>query len=249
MAAKHSYRKRSRRPKTPAGSKVRASAAHYWRQWIRPILPVVLVAMTFRGAVADWNDVPTGSMKPTILEGDRIFVNKLAFGLRIPLTYTWIAQWGEPERGDVVVLHSPANDQRLVKRLIGQPGDVIQLRNNTLHVNGAAVTYSRADRETIERVRTFEDYRHLVATEQLDRHPHPVMLTPGLTAPRTFGKLTVPAGHYFVMGDNRDMSADSRMFGVVARERIVGRSGHVVISFDPENWHLPRMDRLWHRLP
>ena len=188
-------------------------------------------------------------MKPTIIEGDRIFVNKLAFGLRVPLTYTWIAQWGGPERGDIVVLHSPANDQRLVKRLIGLPGDVIELRKNVLYVNGQAVSYLRPDQETIDRVQTFTDYPHLVATEQLGDHLHPVMLTPTLVSPNTFGPITIPPDHYFVMGDNRDMSADSRVFGLVPRERIVGRSGRVVISFDPDNWYLPRIDRFWQKLP
>ena len=112
---------------------------YLWREWGRPILPVLFVGLMVRGAVADWNDVPSGSMMPTIVEGDRIFVNKLAYGLRIPLTTTWLYEWDGPQRGDVVVLLSPADGKRLVKRVIGQSGDVLELRNNHLRINGQPV--------------------------------------------------------------------------------------------------------------
>jgi signal peptidase I len=80
------------------------------------------VVTSFRSAIADWNIVPTGSMNPTIVEGDRIFVNKLAFGLRVPYTMQWVAQWSQPQRGDVIVFHSPADGERLVKRVVGCRG-------------------------------------------------------------------------------------------------------------------------------
>ncbi len=109
-----------------------------WRDWLRSVVFIVLAVTAFRSAVADWNDVPTGSMKPTILEGDRIVVNKLAYDLKIPYTRWQIAHWGDPARGDIVVLSSPADGKRLVKRVIGLPGDTIAMDRNRLVVNVSA---------------------------------------------------------------------------------------------------------------
>ena len=108
-----------------------------WQEWLRPLILVVAVMAPLRSAVADWNDVPTGSMKPTILEGDRVVVNKLAYDLKVPFTTWHLAQWDDPERGDIVVFWSPADGKRLVKRAVGIPGDKIELRDNMLVVNGA----------------------------------------------------------------------------------------------------------------
>src|SRR5664280_2814500 len=114
-----------------------------WNEWIKSLLIVLVVVGAFRSAVADWNDVPTGSMKPTILEGDRIMVNKLAYDLKVPFTRWRLARWGQPQRGDIVVLFSPADGQRLVKRVIGLPGDLLSLRNDRLFINGARSPMSR----------------------------------------------------------------------------------------------------------
>ena len=101
------------------------------------ILFVVLM-MVFRSAVADWNDVPTGSMKPTIIEGDRIFVNKMAYDVRLPFTTVSLAKLADPVRGDIVIFDSQASGKRLVKRVVGVPGDVVALQDNVLSVNGSA---------------------------------------------------------------------------------------------------------------
>src|SRR5215210_4682828 len=119
-------------------------SVRYLRQ-ARPFVFVVLIVLSFRSSIADWNDVPTGSMKPTILEGDRIFVNKLAYDLKVPFTTWHLAQWDNPRRGEVVVFYSPQDGVRLVKRVIGEPGDVIELRNNQLFVNGQAADYGSLD--------------------------------------------------------------------------------------------------------
>lgn len=109
----------------------------FWREWARPLLTVLLITCSIRSAIADWNDVPTGSMKPTILEGDRVFVNKLAYDLKIPFTTRHLAEWSDPRRGDIVVFFSPADGTRMVKRVIGLPGDRIELARNQLFVNGS----------------------------------------------------------------------------------------------------------------
>src|SRR5687767_15919450 len=115
------------------------------RRQVAPFAFVVLVLLSFRSSIADWNDVPTGSMKPNILEGDRIFVNKLAYDLKVPFTTWHIAEWDNPERGDVVIFYSPENGIRLVKRVMGVPGDVIELRRNQLFINGKAAEYEPLD--------------------------------------------------------------------------------------------------------
>jgi signal peptidase I len=106
-----------------------------WGEWVKPFLMVLIVVGSLRSAVADWNDVPTGSMRPTILEGERIFVNKLAYDLKVPFTRMRLAEWGAPERGDVVVLYSPADGKRLVKRVIGLPGDRLAIYNGNLYLS------------------------------------------------------------------------------------------------------------------
>src|SRR5215813_9061460 len=117
----------------------RARLLGWWKKEIRPLLILTLVIFSIRSSLADWNDVPTGSMKPTIVEGDRVFVNKLAYDLKVPFTTWHLAQWDNPHRGDVVVFYSPHDGQRLVKRVIGLPGDTIELRQNGLVINGQPV--------------------------------------------------------------------------------------------------------------
>src|SRR6516162_5299237 len=113
----------------------RARARIWWRKDIRPLLITALAMFAVRSSLADWNDVPTGSMKPTILEGDRVYVNKLAYDLKVPFTTMHLAQWSDPQRGDIVVFYSPYDGKRLVKRVIGLPGDTLELRNNSLVIN------------------------------------------------------------------------------------------------------------------
>src|SRR5437868_11123609 len=107
----------------------------------RSLVFVVLVVLSFRSSIADWNDVPSGSMKPTILEGDRVFVNKLAYDLKVPFTTWHLAEWSSPQRGEIVVFFSPKDGTRLVKRVVGLPGDVVELRENRLIINGTAMDY------------------------------------------------------------------------------------------------------------
>src|SRR5512146_1868347 len=107
---------------------LRSRACQYWRTQIRPLLIVALIVFSIRSSLADWNDVPSGSMRPTILEGDRVFVDNLAYDLKFPFTRWHIAEWSDPQRGDIVVFFSPHDGKRLVKRVVGLPGDVVELR-------------------------------------------------------------------------------------------------------------------------
>ncbi len=220
-----------------------------WRDWVRPILVVVVVLGTFRSAIADWNDVPTGSMKPTILEGDRIFVNKLAYDLKVPFTSHRVARWADPMRGDVVILFSPADGERLVKRVIGVPGDEIVMRGNRLSINGEPATYEPLDLDTIEQIVPGERTKHRYAAETLGTRRHPVMTTPPSRAKHSFGPVTLGDDEYFVMGDNRDNSRDSRYFGTADRGQIVGRVQRIVLSVDRDHYYLPRWDRFLRDVP
>src|ERR1041385_9412466 len=113
-------------------SALRSRARLWWVKEIRPLLILAVVLFAIRSSLADWNDVPTGSMKPTILEGDRVYVNKLAYDLKVPFTTLHIVEWSNPQRGDIVVFYSPYDGQRLLQRVIGLPGDSIELRNDVL---------------------------------------------------------------------------------------------------------------------
>jgi signal peptidase I len=215
-----------------------------WGEWLRSIVFIILAVTAFRSAVADWNDVPTGSMKPTILEGDRIVVNKLAYDLKFPYTRWQLARWGDPERGDIVVLTSPADGKRLVKRVIGLPGDSIAMVRNRLVVNGEPVSYSPLGPELAAHFEP-QGSDKVVAAESLGGTTHAMMITRGARSLRSFAPIQVPAGEYFLMGDNRDESFDSRHFGLVDRDEIVGRALAVAGSVDPDRYFWPRWDRFF----
>jgi signal peptidase I len=204
--------------------------------------------LAIRSSLADWSDVPTGSMKPTILEGDRVYVNKLAYDLKLPFTTRHLAEWSNPKHGDIVVFFSPHDGKRLVKRVVGLPGDTVELRNNTLILNGQAVQYKPIAQELLRDVSPVDLGSQLFAAEQLGDHPHAVAAIPALRAVRNFGPCVVPEGHYFMMGDNRDNSFDSRFYGAVERKRIVGRATAVALSFDRNNYWVPRWDRFFRSL-
>jgi len=223
----------------------RSRARHWWRKEIRPLLFLALVLFSLRSSLADWNDVPTGSMRPTILEGDRVFINKLAYDLKVPFTTRHIAEWSNPQRGDIVVFFSPHDGKRLVKRVVGLPGDAIELRNNTLVINGSAVEYQPIAEELIRDLAPADRAGRVFASEQLPGQTHAVAGYPAAPAIRSFAPVRVPEGQYFMMGDNRDDSFDSRYWGAVDRKQIVGRATAVVMSLDKKNYWLPRWQRFF----
>jgi signal peptidase I len=159
-----------------------------------------------------------------------------------------IAEWSNPQRGDIVVFFSPKDGTRLVKRVIGLPGDTIELRNEQLIINGQSVDYAPLNSGVVEQLSAVDRERSVFATEKLPARPHAVMAIKGIPAMRTFGPVQVSEGHYFMMGDNRDDSFDSRYFGQVARDQIMGRATAVVLSINKQNYRLPRRNRTFSSL-
>lgn len=216
-----------------------------WKEWRVTIFFIVFVIIPAKSSVADWNWVPTGSMNPTILEGDLIYVDKIAYDLRFPLTLHRLAKWSNPQRGDIVVCFSPEDGMRLVKRIIGQPGDTVELRNNTLLLNGEPVSYTKINPKYREQLPSNLKDKSILAMEDLDGLEHPVMSIPCVTAIRSFGPVTVPQDKYFVMGDNRDNSKDSRYFGFVERKNIIGKAKGIITSFNITDKYQPRFRRFF----
>jgi signal peptidase I len=202
------------------------------------------VIIPVKSAIADFNWVPTGSMNPTIREGDLVFVNKIAYDLRIPLTMYRLVQWADPQPGDIVICFSPDNNIRLVKRIIGLPSDTIEMKNAQLFINNRPVSYSKMDSNFSDQLTEKEQKQALLTLENLSNHPHPVMIFPSINgAKRNFQPITIPKNHYFVLGDNRDFSKDSRTFGFVERKAIVGKAKAVIVSFDITDKYQPRLKR------
>lgn len=202
-------------------------------------LAFIILMSVFRSAVADWNVVPTGSMQPTIVEGDRIFVNKIAYDVRVPFTHISLMRLSDPVRGDIIVFDSKQSGKRLVKRVIGIPGDVIAMKHNVLTINGRELDYQAvsASHEGTDKIEDLFGLKHLVKTKSR-----------GIGFLSTFNPVSVPDGHYLVLGDNRDNSADSRVIGFIPRSEIVGRSRSVVMSLNYDNYFIPRGDRFFHSL-
>ena len=190
-------------------------------------LAFVLMMVSVRATLANQYLVPTGSMEPTIAVGDRIFVNRVAYDLKVPFAHRALAQFSEPERGDIVVFDSVTEPSMvLVKRLIGLPGDEIDVIDGCLLINDEKVSFPEEISEEVNGKRFYP--------EQLGNHGFRVQRI--MSARARIRPLRqhfiVPKGHYFFMGDNRDNSNDSRFWGFVPRSHLIGRAERVLYSLD-----------------
>lgn len=220
-------------------------------EFARSLLPIFLIVLLLRAFTVEPFRIPSGSMMPTLLSGDFILVNKFAYGIRLPVTKTKIIDIGEPERGDVMVFRYPEDPKvDYIKRVIGLPGDKISYSNKTLTINGEPVKIQPIGRYKPEGlgIRDLAPFRpnskgevpHFEGIEALPGADHHVLVNPMVPdlSPRCNfirgREITVPEGHYFMMGDNRDHSWDGRCWGFVPEENIVGKAMIIWFSWDTE---------------
>lgn len=194
----------------------------------------LFAVVCIRSSVFASYHVPTGSMNPTILEGDFFFTNKLAYRLKVPFTKTSVFVWSIPSRGDLVIFKFPGNERELyTKRVIGIPGDIIEMRGGRLVVNGKTVDNEPAG--TKEGMSLY--------TESLDGREYTIQRMPGRNYMAEMPPVEVPEGHIFVMGDNRDNSYDSRAWGCVPFGNVEGEIFARWFSFDLKGMR-PRFGRI-----
>ena len=209
----------------------------------------ITVLFIFRGAIADWHPVPTGSMKPTILEGDVIWENKLAYDLQVPFTDISLARLSEPKRGEIIVFTSKAANKRMIKRLIGLPGEIIEIKKNQLFINGDPANYSQLRDPLLAPLRENDQEEGVYALESLGSLSHIMQVKPHYYNPmQNYGPITIPENQYFVMGDNRDNSADSRYYGLIPRSEIRGHATRILLSLNTKSSYKPRMERFFEML-
>jgi len=206
-------------------------ALSYLAEFAQSFFPVFLIVLVLRSFLVEPFRIPSNSMMPTLLTGDFILVNKFTYGIRLPIVDKKIIDIGSPKRGDVVVFRAPPDPATpYIKRIIGLPGDAITYKNKTVYINGVKViqkplgvytgVQSGANMTGSIRLR-----------ELLPGDPHDILIEPD--APRRGeGRTVVPAGHYLVLGDNRDNSLDSRFWGFVPDENLIGKAFGIWLHLD-----------------
>ncbi len=220
-------------------------------EYARSFFPVILIVLLLRSFLVEPFRIPSSSMMPTLLVGDFILVNKFAYGVRLPVLHTKIVEVGHPERGDVAVFRYPRDPAvDYIKRIVGVPGDEVGYRDKVLYVNGEPMPQTPIGRYTgtgsgiratglLHSIETIGDVEHaiLIQAGTPDFPPGCQVLLRG--------PVKVPDGHYFVMGDNRDNSNDSRCWGLVAEENLVGKAFVIWMSWDSQR---PGFPIAWERL-
>lgn len=214
----------------------------------RGFLIFLIALYVIRGSVIDWHPVPTGSMKPTVLEGDVIVENKLAYDLQMPFTDISLMQLGQPKRGDIIVFTSEKSGKRLIKRLVGLPGETIEVINDQILINGDPAGYRKLA-ENDPRIPAKSPDREsgmYVMEETDDMEEHIMLINDSKYNPhRNFAALTIPEQSYFFMGDNRDDSSDSRIYGVAPRSELRGRAFGILLSVRSQEKYAPRWKRFF----
>jgi len=214
----------------------------WYYEYSKSFFPILLIVLLLRTFVMEPFRIPSGSMLPTLISGDFILVNKFVYGLRIPITHKKIFENQTPARGDVVVFHFP-NDPKVdyIKRVVGLPGDNIMYKNKILYINGKAMHQ--------EMINHFSDpyaednSRHIIAGyEKLANVKHQILVDLQMPIMNT-GEISVPPKHYFVMGDNRDHSSDSRFWGFVPERYLVGQAFLVWMHWNATKFNV-RFDRI-----
>jgi len=199
-------------------------------EYARSFFPIFLAVLLLRSFLVEPFRIPSGSMMPTLLVGDFILVNKFTYGIRLPVVDTKVVEIGQPARGDIVVFRYPEDPAvPFIKRVVGLPGDRIGYYNKVLYINGEPASQQPVGvyrGSGSGSVMTGADIR----TESLSPVHHRILVQPG--APSAEGEMVVPPGHYFVMGDNRDNSRDSRYWGTVPDKNLIGKAFFIWLSWD-----------------
>ena len=202
-------------------------------EYSRSFFPVLLFVLVIRSFIFEPFRIPSGSMMPTLLQGDFIFVKKYSYGLRLPVSETKVIETGEPERGDVVVFRLPSDPSiNYIKRVVGLPGDEVVYERHRLIINGEQIDLEQHPDATRR------DPRYV---EQLGERQHEILITNAAYTIRD-GVYRVPEGHYFVMGDNRDNSRDSRFIEAIPETHLVGEAVRIWMHIEGLKW--PRWDRI-----
>jgi signal peptidase I len=192
----------------------------------RSFFPVILAVLVLRSFVVEPFRIPSGSMMPTLFAGDFILVNKFSFGVRLPVINTKIIDSGEPERGDVAVFRYPEDPSvAFIKRIMGLPGDRLEYRNKRLYINGQVVDRKLLPADIDGALPGYDVY-----SETVDAHTFHTLQRKGLD--NVAWNYVVPAGHYFVLGDNRDNSRDSRFWGPLPESNLIGKAFFIWMNWD-----------------
>lgn len=199
--------------------------------YARAFFPILLVVWVMRSFLFQPYRVPTGSLEPTIMPGDFIAVEQFAYGLRMPVLNEKVVKIEEPKRGDIALFHWPVNPKIVfVKRVIGLPGDHIVYKNKTLYINGIKVKQKFLHKTNDEGTLGYPRLVY-VKQENLLGNVHNIYVEPDADQAGEYKKI-VPPGHYFMMGDNRDNSDDSRQWGFVPERNLIGKACVVWMSWD-----------------
>jgi len=198
-------------------------------EYAKSFFPIILAVLVVRSFLVEPFRIPSASMVPTLHIGDFILVNKYDYGVRLPVINTKVLEVSKPERGDVVVFRYPPNPSiDYIKRVVGLPGDRVQYIDKTIYINGEMMPQNELDKKAD--LLGIVPAKNKVLSEQLGSKLHDIAIAPGQQ--RVLVDSTIPDGEYFVMGDNRDNSSDSRFWGTVPEQNLVGRAFYIWMSWD-----------------